>query len=108
MVDRMTDQQAVTSACRRAQALGVEISDGTARTIAAMWHGGQDTAGYRFASTGAIEPDGVTAIWRDLGADYSTASADDRLALDMLGTYLLNRANRGPVAGWAHLWVRAS
>jgi hypothetical protein len=29
----------------------------------------------------------------------AVADADHRLALDCLGTYLINRADRGPVAG---------
>lgn len=33
-------------------------------------------------------------------------TADQRLAADMLGTYLQRAGSRGPVSGWSSLWVR--
>ena len=101
------DQEAVYAECRQAQAEGREISDACARVIASWWHNGQGSPGYAFVSTGAYGSS--TDLWRDLtdnGREYDRADADDRLALDMLGTYLLNRDDRGPVPGWSRLWVR--
>lgn len=101
----MDDETAVYAECQSAQADGREISDGTARTIASWWHGGQYTDGYSFASTGNIG-DSPESLWRELGGDeYGQQGPTMRLALDMLGTYLLNREHRGPVEGWSNKWV---
>ena len=97
------DERAVTIACQIAQSEGREISDSTARTIAS-WYAEGMGVGQAFASTGSIED--PTLLWRELGAGYEHESAPFRLALDMLGTYLVNAGKRGPVAGWSDLWVR--
>lgn len=106
----MSDMKDAVAACKRAQRASVEIDHGTARTIASMYHEGQATIGYAFASSGVmldVESDGVI---RDLFPDgwHASASADERLLLDMLGTYLSERARNGetgPVDGWSRLWV---
>lgn len=106
----MGDSQKVTAECEAAQAEGREISDACARVIASQWHSGQASAGYSFVSTGAFDHPDI--LWRELFSDeYRNMSQDDRLAADMLGTYLLDayRAGgnqpRGPVAGWSGLWL---
>jgi hypothetical protein len=103
----MSDETAVYAACRVAQDEGREIDHGTARTIGSWYAQGMDET-QSFATTGAII-NTATTLWRrmtDNGNLYSTASEDDKLALDMIGTYLLNREDTGPVPGWHHMWCR--
>lgn len=61
------------------------------------------TAGAEFVTAGAIEE----GLWSRMvsAAEYSSASIEDRIALDCLGTYLLAHGPRGPQAGWASHWV---
>lgn len=99
----MGDFEKVAQAAREAQNMGREIFDGEARTIAALFHNGQASPSYSFASTGAIED--PTELWRDLFGDYSRLLPDEQLVADMMGTYLSARADRGPVPGWSHMWV---
>jgi hypothetical protein len=99
----MNDDEMILMECQRAQAEGREISDGCARAIAAQWHSpGNSTAA--FSTTGAII--GTDSLWGDFFLpEYESLNADDKLAADMLGTYLLNAGERGPVSGWSELWV---
>lgn len=88
------------------------ITDGCARAIAAQWFGGiydgMFTIGYAFVSTGAI-PHGLRDAWDLLGiTDWSVRNTDhpdhgERVALDR---YLKHHGPRGPVPGWAEVWVR--
>lgn len=77
---------------RDAQRAGVEIDDDLARAFAAHWHSGQGSAFYSFASTGTYDR---AALLRELSdtiaTDYATVPAGARIALDMLGTYFVNR-----------------
>lgn len=101
----MDDHTAVMVHVHARHETGEEISDECARVIASWWYEGMG-AGYAFVSTGAITTT-PTDLWRRLCADsYDSMSADDKLCADMLGTYLLNRDERGPVEGWSGLWVR--
>ncbi len=105
----MNDQDAVYAECRwvRDADDDEEIDHGTARTIGS-WYAAEMDETQSFASTGAII-DTATSLWHKLtdnGKLYATASDDDKLALDMLGTYLLNRDNHDPVPGWSRMWVR--
>lgn len=103
--DRDSEWRAVYAACRQAQVEDREIDDGTARTIAAWYQSPGQPDGAAFASTGAIRGD---SVWHQLAQpEYSNGSADahDRFILDMLGTYLVQAGERGPVAGWSRLWV---
>jgi hypothetical protein len=82
-----------------------EISDACARVIASWFVAGSNTEAMSFVSTGAIVGD-TSALWRQLGGDiYNAQTPDDRLFLDFLGTYILNRADKGPVEGWSNLWL---
>lgn len=84
-----------------------EISDACARVIASWYGTGDDTHVMRFCSTGAVT-DEITPseLWHRLAGDhYHIVSADDKLALDFLGTYMQNRADKGPVEGWSDLWL---
>lgn len=78
--------------CDHAQTLGEEIQESTARTIASWWHDGQDSALYAFASSGHYDRTALLAELSDtIAISYTNCNDDDKLALDMLGTYLLNR-----------------
>ena len=74
---------------RAAHAAGREISDAAALTVASWWQSPRDGAAFaELSTTGAVD---VDALSRAIGAAYSEAQhADDRLALDMLGTWALN------------------
>lgn len=100
----MTDDEAIHAECVAAQAEGREISDGCARTIASQWHSpGNSTAA--FSTTGAIIGS-IDALWADFFLPVrERRSESDKLAADLLGTYLLNAGPRGPVAGWSNVWV---
>ena len=101
----MNDSQKVAIHCQARQDAGEEISDACARVIAASWY--SSNAGASFATTGAITVS-PSALWRELFLpEYESGrmSAGDRLAADMLGTYLTAAGERGPVAGWSGLWL---
>ena len=100
------DDDRIAAEVSARQAAHRELSDGTARAIASSWHDGSFVA-LGFVSSGAIA-DNSSETWRACGGDAYRArntGARDRLALDMLGTYLLNRRDRGAVPGWADLWI---
>jgi len=79
------------------------ISDAQARTIAADWHGGQASALYSLASSGAItDPAGTKfEISRDV---RSLDTGRARRPLLALYKYVEHHGERGPVEGWAQLW----
>lgn len=106
LYDPDADETAVFAKCRIAQSVSHEIDNATARVIAS-WYASGDTAQQAFVSTGAIVDDRLWRLLTDDGALYDAAPTEShKLALDMLGTYLLNRSDRGPIAGWSTLWVR--
>lgn len=96
----MSEESLILHGLEMADAEGREIDDLTARVIASQWHGGQASALYAFASSGAITH---ADVWGEVAGDYASASAFDRRALDCLGTYLLHAGQRGPVRGWSDL-----
>jgi hypothetical protein len=110
----MDDPDKIQAEVAAAAHEGREISDACARMIASLWHGGQGTSGYSFASTGAI-PDDPHLVWRDLFGPwnprrgefeaYADSGRQDQRAMDALGTYLHNAGPRGPVAGWSDKWL---
>lgn len=82
-----------------ARAESRQIDHGTARRIASQLHGGQDSALYELASSGAIDDDRLMAELADLYL------ADDRPAflrnwLDMLAAYADGREDKRTVDGW--------
>lgn len=108
---RMNDERRVVLAVNALDAANqgkpmnerVELDDGTARTIAALWRSGG--IGESFVSTGAIPADS-SELWRELFADdYRTMHPADKMAADYLGTYLTAHAGRGPVEGWYRVWA---
>ncbi|OXM43417.1 hypothetical protein [Amycolatopsis alba] len=56
-------------------------------------------------STGSI-PDNPVRLWSQLEPDPDATTPAARRALGCLATYLLRHAGRGPVDGWAELWLR--
>ena len=98
----MTDTERITQGIDAARADLSEISDTTARIIAAQWHLGQYTGLYAFVSTGAITPELRPEYWNaELLQTYQSATLDEREHLDWLGNYFLRLSPRPPVAGWA-------
>lgn len=99
-------ESAVYAECLKAQSTGREISDACARTIASFYLDGGTMASLMFFATGAITV-APGSLLRELFsyADYYAADDIRRLMMDMMGTYLVNRADRGKVAGWSRIWV---
>lgn len=82
------------------------LSDGAARRIASDWHGGQASALYMLASTGATTDPRYSVD--DLLAEVECAASDateGTAELDMLAEYVRTVGPRGPVADWANLWA---
>lgn len=102
----MDDHDKVQLHIDAAEEEGHEISDACARVIASWWASGMGV-GQSFATTGAVTTpsDDVYGDLTDNGRLYTSASPDDKRALNWLGTYLLNREDRGPVEGWSGLWL---
>lgn len=105
MTEYSGDEAAVFTEVR-AKSGQEEISDACARVIASWYHDGGTSDTYAFVSSGAILADNLWRQFTNNGSLYETADADNKLALDALGTYLLNREDKGPVPGWSNLWVR--
>lgn len=106
----MGDMEKALAECYKAQGEGREITDACARVIASMYHNGQASRGYSFASTGYIGDSayGSSPLWRELFPNYKDLPKDEALLADMLGTYLLARLCRGEmgkVEGWSQLWL---
>lgn len=90
--DELYTEKGLQAAVRLALIMERELSDDEARAVASAWHGGQASAFYSFASSGHYDRDALLRELSDtIQASYTTASSADRLALDMLVTYLINR-----------------
>jgi hypothetical protein len=76
-----------------------------ARMIASQFHGGQASALYCLASTGAIDLERLRNEYIAIHADPNICE-DDKRKLDHLGSYVLDHGIRGPVEGWSRLWGR--
>jgi hypothetical protein len=96
-----TDERVIAAGIWEARAEDREVADDIARKIAAQLHGGQATALYSFASTGAIQD--YERLRDELVADYERQPEQVREWIDCLGTYALHTGERGPVEGWAGL-----
>lgn len=111
----MGDLEKCLIECNRAQADAEEISDGCARTIAAMYHEPGYPAGPAFSTSGAISNPtevwealfgcGVRKAWKNRPDSFYSSMGDEKILADMLGTYLVKAGPRGPVPGWSSLWV---
>jgi hypothetical protein len=84
----------VVASCKLAQSRMEEVHENVARAICGYWHNGQGSAFYAFSSAGYYNRE---ALLLELSAcisdGYDLGESADRLALDMLGTYLINRQN---------------
>lgn len=95
MNDALYTEAGLTKAVREASDMGTEIDDDVARAIASSWHGGQFSAFYAFASSGHFDADGLSSeLSLNIAQSYGRASEANRLELDMLGTYIVNRSIR--------------
>jgi hypothetical protein len=102
----MGDLENAVHAARVAQGHDQEIDDATARVIASLYHEGQASVSYSFVSTGAIvDP---TSVYREMFPNYDALAPDEKLLASMFGTYLHNRPDRGPVAGWSRIWLTST
>jgi hypothetical protein len=102
----MDDETYVFPHCRERRAAGIEIDHGVARTIASWYHNGGITATIALSSTGTITDD-LTMFMLHEG-DYDSQPEDDRLALDMLWSYVEARrraGDTGKVPGWDNMWA---
>jgi hypothetical protein len=102
----------VLAACRYAMLrypVG-HVSDGVAKVIASQWHDGPTTALHAFSAVGAIHDQEqlLDEIDRELTrqkkAEHVNEDAVD--VLNCLTDYVIKQSERGPVDGWADLWVK--
>lgn len=73
--------------------------------IGALYHDGQASISYSFASTGAISD--RTDVYRECFPNYPALPDAEKIIADMFGTYLMTRAGLDRVPGWSDLWVHA-
>lgn len=78
---------------------GKGISELQAKVIASQWHGGQASALYSFASTGAINDEAIRGELYQTLKDQKPFSQDD-LALQALTNFIISRGSRGPQSEW--------
>jgi hypothetical protein len=83
---------------------GDVISDACARMIASQWHGGQFSALYALASSGAIEAVDVSRELQGVQA-VTQRPASHTAELNALAAYVRHHGARGPVPGWSSLWL---
>jgi len=93
MQDALYTEIGLNLAVQSASDEGRELDDSEARAVASAWHGGQSSAFYSFASSGHFDADELSReLSRTIAQSYATANAADRLALDMMGTYIIARS----------------
>jgi hypothetical protein len=89
--------------CQQAKVEMRAIDHATARTVAEFWARLWEPADYAFYKTGEITID-PTQLWDQMSCAVSyTTSYQHRMMLDMLGSYLTEREDRGPIEGWEQL-----
>jgi hypothetical protein len=92
--------------CHQAQLEEEHIDHATAKTIAGLWARSWSTEEIAFTISGEIQGD-PEDLWRKLaGRWYLETSVQHRVMLDMLGSYLVEREDRGPVENWGKLTLR--
>ena len=91
------DERVIREGIEAALAENREIDDRTARYIASQLHEGQGSALYSLASTGAISEE----VHDELTRNFDQQSEQAKWWINWLGTYCLNRENKGPVPDWA-------
>lgn len=104
----MTSDQDIVDAAVAEHHAGHPITDGQARVIASQWHGGQFSALYTFASSGA------TVLWDDdwqsedplarIRGEITQDLNPEHPELEALLAYVERVGARSPVEGWSTLW----
>lgn len=83
-----------------------EMSDGSARDLARLWHRRTSPDVDQFLAEGVVPYDPSMLLWPALLPDpYVMLAPHHRMLADYLGTYLLRHPDRGPVPGWLDLPV---
>lgn len=102
----MGDVELCVEEARACQEAGLEISNACARTIASMWHSGQNSVSYSFVSRGAV-PDYAGRLLNDMftEAARSLLTGDDKLLAEAFRRYLHGKEGRPAVQNWHTLWV---
>lgn len=90
------DERVIREGIDAAVTEGRPIDDRTARYIAGQLHGGQGSALYALASSGAIDE----RVFNELDQDRTERPAVIRSWLSCLTIYCASRSERGPVDGW--------
>lgn len=100
-MDRITEH--ITGLWQQPGTDGI-ISDACARVISSLYHNGQASLGYAFASTGTI-PENPLALWDEMFSNLRELPGQERIHAMYLYVYLRETGPRGPVNGWAALWL---
>jgi len=90
------DERVIREGIDAAVSEGRAIDNRTARYIAGQLHGGQASALYALASSGAIQPE----VFDELDRDRTQQAPLVRRWIACLTIYCAGRGNDGPVAGW--------
>jgi antirestriction protein len=94
--DESWDERVIREGIEAAIRDGRPIDDRTARYIAGQLHGGQASALYALASSGAVRAE----VFDELDRDRTERSAQVRVWLASLTVYAALRGESGPVADW--------
>jgi hypothetical protein len=115
----MSDLELIMADVTRSWRTATPIYDGTARAIAAGFHGGNNEAFTSFSSTGAILADFIAEIQAESAfVERHAHNFDPHKRVGDLGTARQNLAmlaklaeyaafygTRGPVERWSHVWA---
>lgn len=91
------DERLIREGIEEAVRDGRPIDDRTARYIAGQLHGGQASALYALASSGAVQAE----VFGEMDRERPQQPAQVRIWLASLTVYCAFRGESGPVAGWA-------
>lgn len=86
--------------------IGQDISELAARTIASWYNDGSSWEVQQFVYSGEIVTKDLFWIITKQGRVYDEATAEEKLCLDHLGEYLVNRGAE-PIDEWRELWERS-
>lgn len=103
----MSADAAILAAAVKRREEGARITHLQARVIANAWHGGQGTALYAFASSGAIISDAnypeYTPLLDEISAEQAVQDGTHWRELDALRAYVAHHGPRGAQPGWSEL-----
>lgn len=94
----------VLSAAAEARRAGKPISDGQARTVAALYASGGMRGLAALATSGALLPEVDAEAYAESVVASVEGDLDGRDALTGVGGYAKSHGPRGPVAGWSQVW----